>query len=51
MNKMAEEVMREIGIEGLNRPYGDCRTLSVAEQQLIEIAKAISPQNPDSHHG
>jgi len=42
MNKMAEEVMREIGIEGLIAPTAIAGTLSVAEQQLIEIAKAIS---------
>lgn len=42
MNKMAEEVMHEIGIEGLIAPTAIAGTLSVAEQQLIEIAKAIS---------
>jgi ribose transport system ATP-binding protein len=42
MNRMAEEVMREIGIEGLIAPTAIAGTLSVAEQQLIEIAKAIS---------
>lgn len=42
LNKMADDVMREIGIEGLIPPNKVAGALSVAEQQLVEIAKAVS---------
>jgi len=42
LNKMAIDVMKEIGIEGLIPPTKIAGSLSVAEQQLVEIAKAIS---------
>lgn len=42
MNNMAEEVLKEIGVEGKIAPTATAGSLSVAEQQLVEIAKAIS---------
>jgi ABC-type sugar transport system ATPase subunit len=42
MNKEAEEVLKEIGVEKMISPTALASTLSVAEQQLVEIAKAIS---------
>jgi ABC-type sugar transport system ATPase subunit len=42
MNKRAEDVFKEIGIEKMISPSAMVNTLSVAEQQLVEIAKAIS---------
>ncbi|HEX9013302.1 MAG TPA: ATP-binding cassette domain-containing protein, partial [Anaerolineaceae bacterium] len=42
MNKNAAAVLREIGIEELISPTAIAGSLSVAEQQLVEIAKAIS---------
>ncbi len=42
MNKMAEEILREIGMEDHISPTALVSSLSVAEQQLVEIAKAIS---------
>jgi ABC-type sugar transport system ATPase subunit len=42
MNKDAEDVLREIGVEKMISPTSPASTLSVAEQQLVEIAKAIS---------
>jgi ribose transport system ATP-binding protein len=42
MNKQAEAVLREIGVEKMISPTALVSSLSVAEQQLVEIAKAIS---------
>jgi ABC-type sugar transport system ATPase subunit len=42
MNEQATAVMREIGLEKLISPTALVSSLSVAEQQLVEIAKAIS---------
>jgi ABC-type sugar transport system ATPase subunit len=42
MNKEAEDVLREIGVEKMISPTSLASSLSVAEQQLVEIAKAIS---------
>ncbi len=42
MNKMAEAVLKEIGMDQLISPTSQVSSLSVAEQQLVEIAKAIS---------
>jgi ribose transport system ATP-binding protein len=42
MNKQAEAVLREIGVEKMISPTAIASSLSVAEQQLVEIAKAIS---------
>jgi ABC-type sugar transport system ATPase subunit len=42
MNNKAKEVLREIGVEEMISPTALASSLSVAEQQLVEIAKAIS---------
>lgn len=42
MNKQAREVLMEIGVEKMVSPTALASSLSVAEQQLVEIAKAIS---------
>ncbi|MFH1524434.1 MAG: sugar ABC transporter ATP-binding protein [Chloroflexota bacterium] len=42
MNKLAEEVLKEIGVDRMISPTALASSLSVAEQQLVEIAKAIS---------
>src|SRR5450759_4629547 len=42
MNKQAREVLMEIGAEKMVSPTALASSLSVAEQQLVEIAKAIS---------
>ena len=42
MNKRAVEVLKELGVEKLISPTALVSSLSVAEQQLVEIAKAIS---------
>ena len=42
LNKRAKEVLKEIGVEKMISPTALVSTLSVAEQQLVEIAKAIS---------
>jgi len=42
MNKQAREVLKEIGVEKMISPTALASSLSVAEQQLVEIAKAIS---------
>jgi ABC-type sugar transport system ATPase subunit len=42
MNKQAIEVLEEIGVEKMISPTALVSSLSVAEQQLVEIAKAIS---------
>jgi len=41
MERQAGELLRGLGIEGL-RPSRRVRSLSVAEQQIVEIAKAVS---------
>jgi ABC-type sugar transport system ATPase subunit len=42
MNKEAVEVLRDLGVEKMISPTALVSSLSVAEQQLVEIAKAIS---------
>ena len=42
LNKMAEDVLKEVGAEKMFLPSAQLSTLSVAEQQMVEIAKAIS---------
>jgi ribose transport system ATP-binding protein len=42
MNKQARELLKEIGMEKSISPSALVSSLSVAEQQLVEIAKAIS---------
>jgi ABC-type sugar transport system ATPase subunit len=42
MNRQAREVLKEIGVEEMISPTAPASSLSVAEQQLVEIAKAIS---------
>ena len=42
MNKQAKAVLSEIGVEKMISPTANASSLSVAEQQLVEIAKAIS---------
>jgi ribose transport system ATP-binding protein len=42
MNKHAVEVLKELGVEKLISPTSLVSNLSVAQQQLVEIAKAIS---------
>ena len=42
MNKEAVEVLKELGVEKIISPTALVSSLSVAEQQLVEIAKAIS---------
>jgi ribose transport system ATP-binding protein len=42
LNKQAKEVLKEIGVEKMISPSALANSLSVAEQQLVEIAKAIS---------
>lgn len=42
LNKQAETVLKEIGADTMVSPTAMASSLSVAEQQLVEIAKAIS---------
>jgi ABC-type sugar transport system ATPase subunit len=42
MNKEAVEVLKDLGVEKMISPTSLVSNLSVAEQQLVEIAKAIS---------
>jgi ribose transport system ATP-binding protein len=42
MNKQAVDVLKELGVEKMISPTALVSSLSVAEQQLVEIAKAIS---------
>ena len=42
MNKDAVEVLKDLGVEKMISPTALVSSLSVAEQQLVEIAKAIS---------
>ena len=42
LNKQSEEVLRELGVEKMISPTTLVSNLSVAQQQLVEIAKAIS---------
>jgi ABC-type sugar transport system ATPase subunit len=44
MNRQAEAVLKEIGADKMISPTANASSLSVAEQQLAEIAKAISFQ-------
>lgn len=42
MNREAKEMLQEIGVDKMISPTSIVSSLSVAEQQLVEIAKAIS---------
>ena len=42
LNEQAKAVLKEIGVEKMISPSAVVNSLSVAEQQLVEIAKAIS---------
>lgn len=42
INKNAEQVLKSLGAEQIISPTALCSSLSVAEQQIVEIAKAIS---------
>ena len=42
MNKEAVEVLKDLGVEKMISPTSLVSSLSVAEQQLVEIAKALS---------
>jgi len=42
LDKQAEAVLEDIGVSSMISPTAMASTLSVAEQQLVEIAKAIS---------
>ncbi len=42
LNKQAEAVLEDIGVASMIHPTAMASSLSVAEQQLVEIAKAIS---------
>ncbi|KAF0111933.1 MAG: ribose transport system ATP-binding protein [Chloroflexi bacterium] len=42
LNKKALTVLKELGADEMISPTALCNTLSVAEQQIVEIAKAIS---------
>jgi len=42
LNKQARSVLKEIGVDTMISPTALINSLSVAEQQLVEIAKAIS---------
>jgi ribose transport system ATP-binding protein len=44
MDASALEVLRTLGIDGEIQPRAIVRALSVAQQQLVEIAKAVSAQ-------
>ena len=42
LNKQTEDVLKDLGVEKMINPTAQVSTLSVAEQQLVEIAKAVS---------
>ncbi len=42
LNQQTEDVLKELGVENMISPTSMVSSLSVAEQQLVEIAKAIS---------
>lgn len=42
LNKQTEDVLKELGVDHMISPASLVSSLSVAEQQLVEIAKAIS---------
>jgi ribose transport system ATP-binding protein len=42
LNKQAVEVLKKVEADQMINPTSMCSTLSVAEQQIVEIAKAIS---------
>lgn len=42
LNKQTEDVLKELGVAKMINPTALVSTLSVAEQQLVEIAKAVS---------
>jgi ABC-type sugar transport system ATPase subunit len=42
LNQQTENVLKELGVQDMISPTSMVSTLSVAEQQLVEIAKAVS---------
>jgi ABC-type sugar transport system ATPase subunit len=42
LNRRTVEVLKELGAEGVISPQAQLNSLSVAQQQIVEIAKAIS---------
>lgn len=42
LNKQTEDVLKELGVDQMIKPTVLVSSLSVAEQQLVEIAKAVS---------
>jgi ABC-type sugar transport system ATPase subunit len=42
LNKQTEDVLKDLGVEKMINPASLVSSLSVAEQQLVEIAKAVS---------
>jgi ribose transport system ATP-binding protein len=42
LNNQSTAVLKEMGMDDVIKPTTMCHTLSVAEQQIVEIAKAIS---------
>ncbi len=42
LNRKTVDVLKELGAEGVISPQAQLNTLSVAQQQIVEIAKAIS---------
>jgi ribose transport system ATP-binding protein len=42
LNKQTEDVLKDLGVDEMINPAALVSTLSVAEQQLVEIAKAVS---------
>jgi ribose transport system ATP-binding protein len=42
LNKQARDVLKDLGVEDMISPTAMASSLSVAEQQLVEIAKAVS---------
>ncbi len=42
LNRHSTNVLKQVGMEDIIKPTALCNTLSVAEQQIVEITKAIS---------
>jgi len=51
MNRDARELLSEIGIDKIIAPTAVVSSLSVAEQQLVEIAKVNFIQIPSINYG
>ncbi len=51
LNRSAVSVLKEVGADQLISPTAMCHSLSVAEQQIVEIAKAISFDFKSPDHG